>query len=100
MARVLEQSEEKKDYNDAVGFKDIIQFPGSLMTFNIAHGYLEALLRGFRSGFLSESDYRKLSQADDLEQFKLVFQETDFQDVLTAADIQQLTSEVIVDRVW
>jgi V-type H+-transporting ATPase subunit d len=41
--------------------------PGSFMTFNINDGYLEALVRGFRSGILKMSDYTNLTQCENLE---------------------------------
>eukprot|EP01084_Bolivina_argentea_P179808 310683_1 len=100
----LEQSEEKREYHDACGFVDVFKDPGSLMSFNIHHGYLEAILRGFRSGFIPHTgngSYNQLMQCDTLEDFKLCFQENDFSDVLTSADVQtKLTSQVVIDRVW
>jgi len=39
---------------------------GSALTFNINDGYLEALVRGFRSGILSRNDYTNLTQCDTL----------------------------------
>jgi len=77
---------------------DVLKSPGSLMTFNIHHGYLEAILRGFRSGFIPQSgngSYNQLMQCESLEDFKLCFQENDFADVQT-----KLTSQVVIDRVW
>ena len=41
--------------------------PGNMFTFNTNDGYLEALLRGFRSGILSTADYANLIQCDQLE---------------------------------
>lgn len=35
--------------------------------FNLDNGYLEGLVRGFRSGVLSQSDYLNLSQCETLE---------------------------------
>eukprot|EP01084_Bolivina_argentea_P085440 154414_1 len=100
----LEQSEEKREYHDACGFVNVFKDPGSLMTFNIHHGFLEAILRGFRSGFIPHTgngSYNQLMQCDSLDDFKLCFQENDFADVLTSADVQtQLTSQVVIDRVW
>ena len=100
----LEQSEEKREYHDACGFVDVFKNPGSLMSFNIHHGYLEAILRGFRSGFIPSTgngSYNQLMQCDSLDDFKLCFQENDFADVLTSADVQtKLTSQVVIDRVW
>jgi len=100
----VEQSAEKKEYYDAVGFVDVFKSPGSLMSFNIHHGYLEAIIRGFRSGFIPQTgngSYNQLMQCESLEDFKLCFQENDFADVLTSADVQtKLTSQVVIDRVW
>jgi V-type H+-transporting ATPase subunit d len=104
MANVLDQSEEKKEYHDACGFVDVFRDPGSLMTFNIQHGFLEAMIRGFRSGFIpprGQGSYDQLTQCESLDDFKLCFQENDFADVLSSADVQiKLTSQVVVDRVW
>jgi V-type H+-transporting ATPase subunit d len=35
--------------------------------FNVNDGFAEAVVRGFRSGFLSLEDYRRLSAAENLE---------------------------------
>jgi V-type H+-transporting ATPase subunit d len=40
---------------------------GGLATFNMQHGFVEALVRGFRSGFLRDESYHHLSQCDTLE---------------------------------
>ena len=40
---------------------------GSPLTFNINDGYLEAIVRGFRSGILTTNDYHNLTQCDTLE---------------------------------
>ena len=36
-------------------------------TFNVGHGYLEGLLRGFRSGILDRTDYLNLVQCETIE---------------------------------
>ena len=41
--------------------------PGNMFTFNTNDGYLEALIRGFRSGILTTSDYANLIQCYQLE---------------------------------
>lgn len=41
--------------------------PGSMLTYNMNNGYLEALVRGFKSGLLSRVDYDNLAQCDTLE---------------------------------
>lgn len=43
---------------------------GGQATFNMQHGFVEALVRGFRSGFLSDENYHHLSQCDTLEVIK------------------------------
>jgi len=55
---------------------------GSSLTFNVNDGYLEALIRGFRSGILSRSEYNNLTQCDNLEDMKLALATTDYGDFL------------------
>ena len=40
---------------------------GGLATFNIQHGFVEAIIRGLRSGFLKDETYHHLTQCDTLE---------------------------------
>jgi V-type H+-transporting ATPase subunit d len=35
---------------------------GNMATFNILHGFPEALVRGMRSSFLADADYHHLTQ--------------------------------------
>jgi len=56
--------------------------PGGLFTFNANDGYLEALLRGYRSGILTAADYANLVQCDALEDMKLHLSQTDYGDFL------------------
>jgi V-type H+-transporting ATPase subunit d len=37
------------------------------LTFNIDHGYLEGLVRGFKAGILTQSDYLNLVQCETLD---------------------------------
>lgn len=37
------------------------------LNFNIDFGYLEGLVRGFKSGFLKQADYSNLTQCETLE---------------------------------
>eukprot|EP00270_Netrium_digitus_P019159 TRINITY_DN749_c0_g1_i3.p1 TRINITY_DN749_c0_g1~~TRINITY_DN749_c0_g1_i3.p1 ORF type:complete len:418 (-),score=93.69 TRINITY_DN749_c0_g1_i3:300-1367(-) len=48
------------------------------MTFNIKDGYLEAILRGYRSGLLTASDYNNLCQCETLDDIKLHLTGTDY----------------------
>ena len=40
---------------------------GGMETFNMQHGFVEALVRGFRSGFLQDDTYHHLTQCENLE---------------------------------
>ena len=46
---------------------------GGLATFNMDNGFSEALVRGFRSGFLSDTDYHHLTQCESLEVSQFVY---------------------------
>lgn len=62
--------------------------PGDMSTFNMQHGYSEALVRGYKSGFLKDQDYHHLCQCETLDgicffelsilDVKLNLQETDY----------------------
>lgn len=70
---------------------------GGLATFNCENGFVEAILRGLRSGFLSEVEYNQLCACDTLEDIKLILSETDYKGVL--ATIQnKLNSELLYER--
>jgi len=51
---------------------------GGMATFNIQHGFVEALVRGMRSSFLADADYHHLTQCETLEDVKLNLSETDY----------------------
>jgi V-type H+-transporting ATPase subunit d len=55
---------------------------GNIISFNIEDGYLEALVRGFRSKILDANDYANLCQCDSLEDIKLHLSQTDYGDFL------------------
>jgi V-type H+-transporting ATPase subunit d len=46
--------------------------------FNIDHGYLEGLVRGFKGGILTQTDYANLVQCETLDDLKLHLQSTDY----------------------
>jgi hypothetical protein len=74
---------------------------GNLTTFNIQHGYAEALLRGMRSSFLKDADYHHLTQCETLDDVKLNLTETDYAEAL--ADSNAITpaafQKVAVEKV-
>jgi V-type H+-transporting ATPase subunit d len=61
----------------------------AVTTFNIHHGFPEALVRGMRSSFLSDTDYHHLTQCESLDDVRLNLTESDFQECL--ADASTLT---------
>ena len=62
---------------------------GNMCTFNIHHGFIEALIRGMRSSFLADADYHHITQCENLEDVKLNMSETDYADAV--ADLSVLT---------
>ena len=48
------------------------------MTFNIHGGYLEAIVRGYRSGLLTAADYNNLCQCENLDDIKMHLSATDY----------------------
>ncbi|TKR61978.1 hypothetical protein L596_026002 [Steinernema carpocapsae] len=65
--------------------------------FNIDHGYLEALVRGFKTGILNSNDYANLVQCETLEDLKLHVQSTDYGNFL-ANEPGAITVQVIDER--
>mmetsp|Transcript_14289 Transcript_14289/g.20286 ORF Transcript_14289/g.20286 Transcript_14289/m.20286 type:complete len:393 (+) Transcript_14289:56-1234(+) len=55
---------------------------GNLATFNILHGFPEALVRGMRSSFLVDADYHHLTQCETLDDVRLNLSETDYMEAL------------------
>ncbi|KAJ3194576.1 H(+)-transporting V0 sector ATPase subunit d [Irineochytrium annulatum] len=46
--------------------------------FNVEHGYLEAIVRGYKAGILTSSNYLNLTQCETLEDLKLQLSSTDY----------------------
>jgi len=67
------------------------------LIFNMDSGYLEGLVRGFRSGILSRTDYLNLIQCETLEDLKLHLQSTDYGNFL-ANEAGNLTVAVIDEK--
>lgn len=56
--------------------------PGNMASFNILHGFTEALVRGMRSSFLTDADYHHLTQCETLDDVRLNLSETDYANAL------------------
>ncbi|KAI9189830.1 H(+)-transporting V0 sector ATPase subunit d [Blastocladiella emersonii ATCC 22665] len=68
-----------------------------MLTFNVDDGYLEGIVRGFRSGLLSSSQYMNLTQCETLEDMKLQLSATDYGNFL-ANEPPPLTTSVYFAR--
>jgi V-type H+-transporting ATPase subunit d len=74
---------------------------GDLTTFNILHGYPEALVRGMRSSFLLDADYHHLTQCENLDDVRLNLTESDYADAIadsstiTPASLQKAAIEKV-----
>jgi len=67
--------------------------PGSMLSFNINDGYLEALLRGYRSGILNNGDYTNLTQCETLDDVKMhLASSTDYGDFLANDNVIHTTT--------
>jgi len=99
MERVDRELQEQVEYYQGLSYEKEYISAGSLMTFNIHYGYLEGLLRGFRSGFLTENAYRTLTQVQKLEEFKVALVDSDYNGVLDdAAGDTKISRQYIVSR--
>jgi len=70
---------------------------GGLSTFNVQDGFVEALVRGYRSTFLKPIDYHHVSQCESLEDMKLNLQETDY-DQFLANETAELNPKIIEQK--
>jgi len=98
MANLYTKVVDKKDRQELFEETAVRNFtsPGSLMSFNVEHGFNEALLRGFKSGFIREVEYRQLCQCDNLDDVKLTLGDTDYCNVLQNQN--KLTPEIIGNK--
>ena len=53
-----------------------------MTTFNILHGFPEAVVRGMRSSFMKDADYHHLTQCESLDDAKLNLTESDYAESL------------------
>eukprot|EP00475_Leptophrys_vorax_P037059 TRINITY_DN63386_c0_g1_i1.p1 TRINITY_DN63386_c0_g1~~TRINITY_DN63386_c0_g1_i1.p1 ORF type:complete len:352 (-),score=33.85 TRINITY_DN63386_c0_g1_i1:252-1307(-) len=73
------------------------------LNFNINDGYLEAIVRGYRSGLLTAADYNNLCQCETLEDIKLHLTGTDYGSFLqnepsplhTTTIVEKCTSKLV-----
>lgn len=93
------KEDQKREYYEEQSHARVEGPLGGLMTFNASYGYLEGMLRGFRSGFLTELEYRQLCQSTSLEDVKLTLGDTDFGAAVSKLG-GQVTPDGVVDVCW
>jgi len=49
-----------------------------MMFFNVDDGYAEAICRSLRKGFLKDENYTQLKSCQNLAEFKLVLEDSDY----------------------
>ena len=71
--------------------------PANAVLFNQGAGFVEALLRGYRLGFLTEAEFQHVAQCENLEDVKLNLQETDYGNFLQE-DPSPISPSTVRDR--
>jgi hypothetical protein len=59
-------------------FSKMSMYGFEAMSFNVDGGYLEAIVRGYRSGLLTSADYNNLCQCENLDDIKMHLGATDY----------------------
>lgn len=70
--------------------------PGGIATFNANDGFVEAIVRGYRHGFLNGDDYRAILRCENLADVKLNLQETDYGNFM--ADVAEVTPAILREK--
>lgn len=65
--------------------------------FNVSHGYIEGLIRGYRSGLITSQVYQNLSQCETLEDLKLQLSATEYSNFLSNVS-SPLSTSIISDK--
>lgn len=83
MASLSLDQENRREWADQAQMMMRMGPVGSLMTFNMENGFIEAILRGTRAGFLTEFEYGQLCLCESLDDVKLSLGDTDYKSALT-----------------
>mmetsp|Transcript_10869 Transcript_10869/g.19897 ORF Transcript_10869/g.19897 Transcript_10869/m.19897 type:complete len:425 (+) Transcript_10869:129-1403(+) len=73
-----EEAKRKAEYFEHMSYYRYNGPAGGLSTWNMENGFLEARVRGFRSGFLTGAEYKQLMQCNTLDELKLALTDTDY----------------------
>ncbi|KAJ3329635.1 H(+)-transporting V0 sector ATPase subunit d [Kappamyces sp. JEL0680] len=68
----------------------------SFLGFNVEGGFLEGIVRGFKSSLLTTANYSNLGQCETLEDFKLQLAATDYGNFLQQETM--ITPSVITEK--
>ncbi|TIB30307.1 hypothetical protein E3P86_03529 [Wallemia ichthyophaga] len=76
-----------------------------MLFFNVQNGYLEGIIRGYKAGLLTQSNYSNLQQCDNLEDLRMQLSATDYGNFLSnetlplsTSTISQKSSQTLVDE--
>lgn len=83
MASLSLDQENRREWADQAQMMMRMGPVGSLMSFNMENGFIEAILRGTRAGFLTEFEYGQLCLCESLDDVKLSLGDTDYKTALT-----------------
>ena len=67
------------------------------LTFNISTGFLEGVVRGYRSSMLTAGNYQSLTQCESLDDMRMQLSATDYGNFL-ANEPSPLTTSAIANR--
>lgn len=71
------------------------------LTFNIHGGYLEAIVRGYRSGLLTAADYNNLCQCETLDDIKMHLSATEYGPYLqNGKSVLYPEKRIILNLIW
>lgn len=68
-----------------------------LVMFNPDFGYLEGIVRGYRTSFLTPMDYKKMKCAENLEDLRTILETTDYASVFMD-EPHQLNATIIAKK--
>ncbi len=84
-----EETKKKAEFFEHMSYYKFNGPIGGITNFNMEYGFLEARVRGFRSGFLRAHEYKELMRCTTLDELKLSLTDTDYgQFVATISKVQ------------
>jgi hypothetical protein len=70
------------------------------LNFNVDGGYLEAVVRGYRAGLLTSSDYNNLCQCETLDDIKMHLGATDYGPYLANGSVSRFPGCLSSSSTW